>query len=128
MEGLIEESKLPDDFVSGNIALERYYEAMHSWRIQSSSPTIDDRTRFILLMRVCSLFSEHLPHHPQYNSQRYVKWHSLARPHIEWCLGQCEQLKQHIALEMKAKQLGLKVPSSGTTKGKQREGGAMDGG
>jgi hypothetical protein len=70
MEALVAQATLPGDFVKGGIPLERYYEAMNAWRIRAELSTTPPETAFVLFMKMVSLYTEHLPRHPEYSRQR----------------------------------------------------------
>jgi hypothetical protein len=102
---LVLEAELPERFVVGVVPIERYVAVAEGWYRLGTDPKVSAAHRFVALLRVASLFAEHLPLHPDFARKR--RWHVQLRDKALQAVHLAEEAK----LDLKMQRLGLSVSS-----------------
>jgi proteasome lid subunit RPN8/RPN11 len=104
MDQLVQRGTLPADFVSGAIALARYFEVVAQFASTAQSAAHPTEERFVAAMRLAQLLVEQLPRHP--DLARYPRWQTRLQEQAADAVRLAESLK----LDLRAQLLGLTRP------------------
>ncbi len=106
MDQLVQRGTLPPDFVSGAIALARYFEVAAQFSSAAKNAEHPAEERFVAAMRLAQLLVEQLPRHP--DLARYPRWQQHLRDQAVLAVRLAESLK----LDLRAQRLGLALPAA----------------